>query len=378
MLPLAALPRRLLIHLSALGVIASLGLTAGSASAAPTRTPAAAPQIAYFSWNIKGGEPTSQEDIFTVDPTTSKISRITNDMAAGAFISDRDPAWSPDRTRLAIFRDSTGGESWLVLLDARTGRTLRTLTQGMAPHWYDANTLLFLRINEDQRDENGDVVGFGSDVYAVDLTTLAVTRVTAFGPWISVNGMSWHPTSGLAIGYHETTSDWADVRTSVAVLPAAAVNARLAAGPSSTGYLTPADLTFLTPPEQLAYSPDWAPNGTTLAFGVGVPYAAAEDPTYLVPQSEVVVMSVPSGVTTQITDDSTPSDPRCSWGEGAALQLVPCDDDSPTWSPDGTQLAYAHGQEDEWREVRIYTVATGLTRELTGDRAMRFKGALDW
>src|SRR3712207_7437667 len=42
----------------------------------------------------------------SVDPRTGVVRRLTDDRSRPEFVSDRDPAWSPDRRRLAIHRRS--------------------------------------------------------------------------------------------------------------------------------------------------------------------------------------------------------------------------------------------------------------------------------
>lgn len=353
---------------------ASLFSTAGSASAAP-KASSVSPQIAYFSWSVRGGEVTSQEDIFTVDPINTKVTRLTNDSGNSSnFISDRDPAWSPDRSKLAIFRASTAQpDPTLYLIDGKLGKTLKKLVPGLSPIWYNATTLLYVQWHSVTDPGTGDLVYDGSNVWAVNTSTLATRQVTDLGPWVSVNGMSWNATGGLAFGYSSQTGppDWLSLRSSVATLPASDVAAAVAGtGPPVS------NVTFVTPDTVSATDPDWSPTADRIAYTQAVDYLAPEG--YSVPQGEIMVMTLSNNSVQQLTDDSTPSDPRCSWDDGVTHVLVPCDDDSPAFSPDGSQLAYAHGQEDMWREIRVYNFTSHTTREVTTDSPQRFKGTLDW
>jgi hypothetical protein len=51
------------------------------------------PEIAYSAYSVSGagGESTSQEDIFAVDPRTGQVRRLTDDRASPVMVSDRNP-----------------------------------------------------------------------------------------------------------------------------------------------------------------------------------------------------------------------------------------------------------------------------------------------
>jgi hypothetical protein len=204
-------------------------------------------EIAYFAYSVSGagGETTSQEDIFAVDPRTGQVRRLTDDRANPMVVSDRNPVWSPDRRTLAIHRGATGDPgSTLCLLSAADGATVRTLVPGVAPIWLDSATLLYL-------DEQGNA-------RCVDLATLATHQITNFGAGVTINGMSWHPSSGLALGWSE-----AGVRDSIATVPAGAVVAARTPGGSpvdSTG------VTFVTDTGVNASFPNWSPAADRIAL----------------------------------------------------------------------------------------------------------------
>lgn len=150
--------------------------------------------------------------------------RLTDDRANPEFVSDRDPAWSPNRKTLAIHRSATvdgQSSSQLWLISASDGLSVKALVPGNSPEWLDAMTLLYL-------DGQGDI-------WTVDIATLATGQITNLGAAISVHGISWHPLAGLAIGMLD-----AGGRGSIGVIPATAVTAARASGgsPVTTGGVT--------------------------------------------------------------------------------------------------------------------------------------------
>ena len=292
------------------------------------------PKIAYFSYSISGagGETTSQEDIFVVDPRTGRVRRITDDRYNAAFVSDRDPAWSPDRRTLAIHRATTADpESWLYLISAADGHTLRRLVAGASPEWMDETTLLYL--------------GAAGSVWSVDLGSLATSRITDLGADVQIDGMSWHPTAGLAIGYSTAA------RTSLATIPAAAVAAARAPGGSP---VTSAGVTFVTDPTVNAMLPDWSPTADRLTLtswqgpGLG---------------SLVGYVTLSTGAVTML------------FGPPSLATLA---DVGAVFSPDGDTIAFSREHEDAWSEIWLHHLPSGISRRLTDDHETRFKSGLDW
>lgn len=341
------------------GVVATMGVPA--VQAVP-RTSTATPQIAYFGWNFAEG--TSQEDLFTVNPVTRRIQRLTNDTPAKDFISDRDPAWSPDRELLAIHRaSSTSPESTIYLLDGLSGRTLRQLVPGIGPEWYDGSTVLFTRqtwVNDAATDMT--VGGYG-DVYAVDTDTRDVTRITDLsGDNGFVDSMSWNPSTGLALGYSRFVPDSEGgtfTPSVVATIPRTGVTAALGGGPKVTA------VTSLIPN---AAAPDWSPSGDRLAYTyfTEVPNPDVPGSTLLVP--DTAVRHVAGGTTTVITADAAGNS---SYGANVGTS-------GPAFSPAGTEVAYTRGYEDEWQEIWIAPASGGAERRITDQGQLWFKGGLDW
>ncbi|MDV3219788.1 hypothetical protein [Intrasporangium sp.] len=305
-------------------------------------------EIAYFSYAIPiggpvDGETTTQEDIFTVSVLTGAVRRITDDRSLPMMKSDRDPAWSPSRTSLAIHTGTDSGDPVrIVVIDRASGSVIQDLVPGHSPEWLDAGTILFL-----------DVVDAGTDaaradVFCVDTATRSVSRITDVGVGGTIGSLSWHHSAGLALGYAEEGGS--SPRYSIAVIPAAAVGMA-----RSSGTPVPrAGLTFVTPAVTRAATPDWSPSGDRIAVSTWTDGSP----------SRVGVLSVATG-----SLDLVPGPSAAEPGLG---------DSGPVFSRDGRLLAFTRGQEDEWSEIWLHTIASGRNRQLTDDLRTRFKGALDW
>lgn len=304
-------------------------------------------EIAYFGYSVTGydGETTSQEDLFVVSPSSGAVRRLTDDRSAPGVVSDRDPAWSPDRSVLAVHR-STGGPSVLHLVSSLTGATVDSLVEGFSPAWLDARTLLYLSSIDAGTGRTYDPGR--TEVWCVDLVTRVTTRITSLGAGAHATTVSWHPTAGLALGYTAAGLPGGPAeRDAVATVPVAVVAAARASGT----LVTSGDLTFHTGASVNAGQPDWAPSGDALAL-VTWPDGGAARAAYL---------DLATGALTTV-----PAPPP---GHG---------DHGPAWSPDGRTIAFARGDEDAWSEIWLYAVASGSLSRLTDDSRGRFKGSLDW
>ena len=93
-----------------------------------------APEIVYFSYSLDPSvDVPGQEDIFALDPESGALRRLTDDSSGLDFVSDRDPAWSPDRSVVAIHRVVSTEIPHVVLLDAASGETVRQVGPGACP-----------------------------------------------------------------------------------------------------------------------------------------------------------------------------------------------------------------------------------------------------
>ena len=304
-------------------------------------------EIAYFSYAIPttgpvDGETTAQEDIFTVSVLTGTVRRITDDRSLAEMKSDRDPAWSPTHTSLAIHTATGGEESRIAVIDRATGAVLQNLVPGHSPEWLDDDTILYLGIvdpgTEDAR----------ADVFCVDTATLTVTRITDVGLGGSIGSISWHPSAGLALGYTEEAGP--SPRYSIAVIPAAAVGMARSTGSP----VVRAGFTFVTSAETLAATPDWSPSGDRIAVSTWTDGGPGRVGILTIATSSLDLVAGPG-----------PAEPTLR-------------DFGPVFSRDGRLLAFTRGEEDEWSEIWLHTIASGHHRQLTDDGRSRFKGSLDW
>lgn len=311
-------------------------------------------EILFFAYTTDGTEPTSQEDIFGVDSVTASERRLTDESSGTPFISDRDPAWSPDRTRFAHARDD------VLVISTAAGATVATHpVPARQPVWIDDATILAVV----QRLGPGATFD-RSDLVAVDAASGVQTPITAVsaGHWLAAP--AWHPTSGLAA--HLTREDpvtSAPDFAGLVHLDAIAVAAALAGGPP----VAAGALTALTGGDDWDSSPDWSPDGVTLAFSTLRPCATLSASGTPLRQPEIALMNPldPSTVTL-VTDDATGV-----YSDGIS-------DGSPAFSPDGTWLAWVRGYEDSWTRIIVQELGDPSTRtELLGGSSW-FRHGLDW
>ncbi len=292
-------------------------------------------EIVYFSYSLDPSvDVPGQEDVFAVDPDTGVVRRLTDDSSALEFLSDRDPVWSPDRSRVAIHRALSGNAPTIVILDAASGDTIATVADGVSPEWLDDSRLAFLAPYELNRVLTAEIGG-------------EVTELVTLPTGGAVSGMSWHPEQGLAFGY----DDPGELPGMVAVVPAPAIEQAVTSGVAATS-----DAVLLHGRIGGAVIlPAWSPDGSQLAVSSYDPGTWSPDDTHigLLDITQHTYRRLPS-----------PSDGLISV--------------HATWSPDGSRLAFMRGHEDQWSEVWVYDVATAALTQLTDDGRARFKGTPDW
>ena len=290
-------------------VLASLGACDGDSPVAPTDVPPApaeeqalvttAQRILFASYR------NGAYDIYRTDPQGSSVVRVTS------FSGDESrPAWSPDYKRIAMVRSRMGSDSlkrsdiYLMNADGTGKRWARSLPSsfGMGyPSWSPDGSRLVV------------VVALGGKLYlaTMDVATGNMAFVTCENELVQGSSPSWSPT-GNSIVY--VAPDFASIRR---CNPGGDVDLLVSSGPSRIGKVT--------------YSPD----GKRIAYseGIGINY-----------NSEIFVKNLTDGSVKRLTNSAG--------YEG-----------HPTWSPDGTRIAFVakrSGQFQLW--TMNSSTGGGLTR----------------
>lgn len=320
----------------------------------PGRRPKVEREILFFAWTIDGTEPTSQEDIFAVDVRTGAVRRLTDESSGVPFISDRDPSWSPDRSRIVHAR---AGQ---LVVSTPLGAPIDVLAvEGTTPVWIDDTTVLCTvhRIGGGGSIDRADLV-------AVDTDSGAQTAISAVDPGEYLAQPAWHPSAGLAaVLTREIPATHAHLTTGLVHLSASAVQGVLAGGAA----VTAADVTALTPGTAWDSEPDWSPDGTRLAFSTLRPCATLTGAGTPLLQSEVALLELATPSTIQlVTDDATRD-----YADGI-------NDGSPAFSPDGKVLAWVRGYEDDWTHIVLQRIGKPATRRTLLGGPHWFRHGLDW
>jgi hypothetical protein len=142
------------------------GTTNTTSTTSTTSTTVAAPKPGI----VFAGVSDSNQDIFTIDPAGGALRRLTTDRAA-----DRDPAWSPDGTKIAFVSERTSRPELFVMGADGTAQARVTANDGAParPSWSgDGETLVF---------DSTDAASGGRELFLLTLRTGVVRRLTAGG-----------------------------------------------------------------------------------------------------------------------------------------------------------------------------------------------------
>src|SRR5258705_1010266 len=251
-------------------------------------------------------------EIYVMNADGSGVTRLTDTPAA-----DGDPAWSPDGTRLA-FTSTRDGNSEIYVMNA-DGSGVTRLT------------------SDPNRDGHpawcGTRIAFQSDRYLPPFYDIYVMNDDGTGPTrLTITNASsdeypaWSPScSRIAYSYDANSST-------------ASINAMNADGSGNHTVISGAGQNN---------SPAWSPDGTRLAF---TSRRDADQPPVPLEIREIYVVNA-DGSETRVTHTDVNA-----WNV------------QPTWSPDGTQIAFQSNRDGRNAIYVINADGTNLTR-LTSDSA---------
>jgi Tol biopolymer transport system component len=216
--------------------------------------------------------------IFAVDVDGSDVTRISPE-----GISATEPAWSPNRTRIAYQSDyADPGNTDIYVMDADGTASMRLTTNPMidsSPAWApDGERIVF---------ERADAKGY-LDIFVLNLGTGVETRLTDAE---AITGQpSWSP-DGRFVAFARNVGNDANIYT-IDVESHAEIQ--------------------ITSGEAFDTHPVWSPDGSTIAFDRRM----ADSPS-----SDIWIMAA---------DGSN----------ARALVTTPANETAPMWSPDGSEILF--------------------------------------
>jgi Tol biopolymer transport system component len=329
--------RRAIIFLGVLGVsIAVLFLASGLLPTEPFSAQTTSPEgkIVY----VKLG------DIWVMDADGTNQTNLTNT----PDINERDPAWSPDGTKIAFTgpggfnEDNSGGLEDIYVMDAdpstddATSLTNTPNSLEYQPSWAPSGAqLVFVR------EVPGQVISEQSDIFVMDANGQNATNLTQTDA-------------------NEHAPDWSPDGTKIAFAGVRKATATATACPTAT-----ATATATACPEQPTAA--WKiltmdPDGQNEAILTGDEFHAFDDAPDWSPDSTKIVFMKESQA-------QGCCDPWEIWavnrdGSGDTnLTNHPANDTSPSWSPDGSEITFSSDRDSTENPAQpdIYAMAAPTT-----------------
>jgi len=248
-------------------------------------------------------------EIYTINPDGTGRARVTTNAA-----EDREPVWSPDRSRFAIATDRDGNdEIYTILTDGSNPVRVTNLAgSDRRPVFSPDGT----RIAFDD-DGDGDDEIFVTNADGTGIPTQLTSNTVDFD-----QGPSWSPNAPEIL-----FTSFRDGKDNLYVM-----------NPDGSGQV------LLVDTGQHDFQPDWSPDGTRIVF----------TQQSLIPGRNNIFVVNADGVT-------------------GLLQLTFSDEaQDPTWSPDGNWIAFSSGFFGN-RDIYIMTATGQNVTQVTTDPADDFR-----
>jgi Tol biopolymer transport system component len=274
-------------------------------------------------------------EIYTMNPDGAEQANLTNHPS-----QDYNPAWSPDGTRMAFGSDRDGnGELYIIDVNGSGLIRLTNEAEGdYAPAWSPDGTQVAFSTFRDGNEKDY----FNSEIYIMksngtDLIRLTNNLINDFFP-------AWSPDGTKIIFFSEQNG----VEINLINSDGSGL-VRLASG----------------------YSPSWSPDGTKIAFvGVNSTYLERWNPKFMLINYRYDTIFSPNAHTDIYTMNADGS------GITNLTNTPGWSDAAPTWSPDGSQIAFQSSHTGN-SEIYIVDVQGGkqvnLTNHLSNEYTAKWK-----
>lgn len=243
--------------------------------------------------------------MYTVRPDGTRLRLLTLPPTRQLLGGDSGPVWSPDGGRIVFERDLPywGDDRFALYVIRANGGHARALTNGpfdVMPAWSpDGGRVAFVRLT--RTGSSGTTA-----IDTIDTSNGEITQLTD-GPLDLTP--AWSP-DGRTIVFSRIPSGTTDIE-----------QAQL--------FLVDADGSHLRPlgtKPILGISPEWSPDGKRIAFVSFADHNGRSCAGDCVPAGEIYTVSADGTTLTRLTRSKV-------------------DDEDPTWSPDGTRIAFSSGTE---------------------------------